>query len=93
MDLRGSRVSALKITVKLSAQVRAALGEISELECAPGCTAAQALHLLAERNEESAAFPLDACMLFVNGEQLARRETRVLNTGDELTVLAPISGG
>jgi molybdopterin converting factor subunit 1 len=81
----------MRVNVKLFAVVRERVG-VSELtlELPQGATAGEALGRLHESYGEIAAM-LSRCAVAVN-RQYAGRDT-VLNDGDELAVIPPVSGG
>ena len=92
----------MKIRIKLMGQARAAIGRGSdEIDCADSASVAFALNALAEKHGDALRRilfddrnkPHTSVMLFVNDEQVVALQSCVLNEGDELTIMPPISGG
>ena len=92
----------MKIRIKWLGQARAAADRDRDVfECANAPTIADVLSALVVThgstlqrlllNEHGA--PHSSVMLFVNDEQVVSGSATVLNDGDELTVMPPISGG
>ena len=92
----------MTVKVRYSGQARTAAdaaGESLALDGAPGVPGL--LRALAERHGEPLrAMLLDAAgalqpalLVFVNDEQVPRGEAPALKDGDEVTIMAPISGG
>ena len=90
------------ITVHYCAQIKQAVGAAEEkVEVEAGCTAQDLIAILAkQRGEPLRSFLLDddgSCrtnnLLVVGDEQVPWGVARVLEDGDRVTLLPPISGG
>jgi len=92
----------MKITVRYTGQSRSAAGVPSEeIELSGPAAVTELVKQIAHRHEEKLrALLLDtsgaiqpSLLLFVNNEQVLRGDTSKLKDGDEVTIMAPISGG
>lgn len=92
----------MRIVVKYMAQLKQAAGAASEtVEVESRCSAEEILRRLAEKHGESyRRVVLDsqggvrrALLVFVGNEQVRADAPRTFHDGEELTILAPMSGG
>lgn len=90
----------MKIIVKYMAQLKQAAGVGSqEIEVDPGCTITGLLRRLGEHPSIRAMLlderqePRRALLVFVGEEQAAPDSSRLLQDGDQLTLLTPMAGG
>ena len=81
----------MTVTVRYAAQARTAAGQESErVELVEGASVQDLLKSLADRYGNG-VFLHPSTLVFVGDEQAGRRQS--LQSGEEVTVLTPISGG
>lgn len=90
----------MKVAVKYMAQLKRAAGVGSqEIEVGPDCTVAGLLRRLGEHPSirpmllDEQLQPQRALLVFVGEEQAAPDSCRLLQDGDQLTLLTPMAGG
>ncbi|MCZ7647119.1 MAG: MoaD/ThiS family protein [Planctomycetota bacterium] len=91
----------MKITIQYGGPLRPAAGVDEEgLDLESGASVAQAVAAAAGRHAKLRELVLDSSgairpslLVFVNDEQVREHDQTPLSNGDELTIMAPISGG